>query len=85
MRLADENLEMRHHKRGIVTMTNEGPNTNGSQFMIMFGQAHHLNGYQNIIGELVEGDSVLNQIEEASDRSNNLAGQWTVSASGVQQ
>ena len=24
-RLADENLEMRHHKRGLLTMVNDGP------------------------------------------------------------
>ena len=29
-RLADENLEMRHLKRGTLTMANEGENSNGA-------------------------------------------------------
>ena len=31
-RLPDENLETRHHKRGLLTMVNDGPHANGSQF-----------------------------------------------------
>ena len=44
-RLQDENLHLRHHKRGIVSMTNDGPHSNGSQFMVTFGEAHYLDGY----------------------------------------
>ena len=80
--VADENLEMRHHKRGLLTMQNNGPNTNGSQFMITFGQTHFLNGYQNIVGEVVEGANILDQLEAASDRHGKLHGDWSISASG---
>ena len=59
-------------------MMNNGPNTNGSRFMITFGQANNLNGYQNIVGEVVEGLEVLDQIEAASDRQGNLNGNWTI-------
>ena len=31
-RVADENLHLRHHKRGILTMVNDGPHSNGSAF-----------------------------------------------------
>ena len=82
-RLADENLEMRHHKRGLVTMVNNGSNDNGSEFMITFGETNFLNGYNNIVGEVVEGDAVLSQLEEASDRQGNLAGEWSVTATGT--
>jgi len=44
-RVADENLHLRHHKRGMLTMINDGPHSNGSQFMVTFGEAHHLDGY----------------------------------------
>ena len=29
-RLADESLELRHHKRGLLTMVSDGPHANGS-------------------------------------------------------
>ena len=58
-RLPDENLETRHHKRGILTMVNDGPHANGSQFAITFGEAAWLDGYHNVVGELVEGDNLL--------------------------
>ena len=44
-RLADENLHLRHHKRGILTMLNDGPHSNGSKFLVTFGEAHYLDGY----------------------------------------
>ena len=44
-RLRDENLEMRHHKRGLLTMVSDGPNSNGSKFMVTFNEANYLNGY----------------------------------------
>ena len=63
MRLADENLEIRHHKRGLLTMVNDGSHSNGSQFMVTFDETNFLNGYNNVIGELVEGDSLLADME----------------------
>ena len=39
-RVPDENLLLRHHKRGILTMRNNGPHSNGSNFQILFGEAH---------------------------------------------
>ena len=68
MRVEDENLEMRHHKRGLVTMFNEGPNSNGSRFMITFGEANNLDGYNNVVGELVDGESVLSELESSVNR-----------------
>ena len=81
-RLSDENLELRHHKRGLVTMVNDGSHANGSQFMITFGEANYLNGYNNIIGEVVEGHSVLDQLEASCDRQGHVHGKWTIAGAG---
>ena len=47
---------------------------NGSQFMITFDETPSLDGYQNNVGELVEGDQVLASMEQDSLRSRT--GWW---------
>ena len=82
-RVSAENLLLRHHKRGILTMSNNGPHKNGSAFQVLFGEAHQLDGYQQVVGELVEGESVLNDIEGTAGRYGQSTATWTVSSSGM--
>ena len=60
---ADENFINKHTGRGILSMANAGPGTNGSQFFLCFVDTPHLNGAHVVFGKCVEGLEVLDAIE----------------------
>merc|ERR1712183_1163048 len=72
-KFADEagGLALRHAKRGLLSMSNSGKDTNGSQFFILFKAAHHLNGKHCVFGEMVEGDATLDAIEGVKTTSDD--------------
>jgi peptidyl-prolyl cis-trans isomerase A (cyclophilin A) len=51
-------------KPGMLAMANSGPNTNGSQFFITVATPTHLNGKHTIFGEVVEGQTVADEISK---------------------
>ncbi|XP_026463336.1 RING-type E3 ubiquitin-protein ligase PPIL2 [Ctenocephalides felis] len=53
-----------HTGRGVLSMANSGPNTNGSQFFITYRSCRHLDGKHTIFGKLVGGLDILNEIEK---------------------
>jgi len=54
--------ELTHSKKGILSMANSGPNTNGSQFFITLKETPWLNGKYTIFGEIVKGQAVVDSL-----------------------
>ena len=50
------------HQRGSLSMAHRGPNTGGSQFFICHSPQGHLDGVHTVFGQVVEGESVIDEI-----------------------
>eukprot|EP00933_Yihiella_yeosuensis_P072323 TRINITY_DN80686_c0_g1_i1.p1 TRINITY_DN80686_c0_g1~~TRINITY_DN80686_c0_g1_i1.p1 ORF type:complete len:314 (+),score=65.72 TRINITY_DN80686_c0_g1_i1:82-1023(+) len=60
----DENFKLKHGRAGMVSMANSGPNTNGSQFLIITKSAPHLDGKNVVFGKVTSGMNVIAKLEE---------------------
>jgi len=56
--------ELRHSARGVVSMANSGPNTNGSQFFISYAAQPHLDLKYTIFGRVIDGFDALEELEK---------------------
>lgn len=58
------NSKLLHSGRGVVSMANSGPHTNGSQFFILYKSANHLNFKHTVFGMVVGGLTSLASMEK---------------------
>jgi peptidyl-prolyl cis-trans isomerase-like protein 2 len=58
------NSKLLHTGRGVVSMANSGPHSNGSQFFILYKSAPHLNYKHTVFGRVVGGIDVLSVMDK---------------------
>lgn len=51
-----------HDSKGVLSMANAGPNTNGSQFFITLAPQKRLNGSYSVFGQVIEGQKTVDSI-----------------------
>ena len=78
----DENFELKHEGKGILSMANAGPNTNGSQFFICTVDTPWLDGAHVVFGKVVDGLDVVDKIEGVGSQSGATAAQVIIAGCG---
>lgn len=56
--------QLKHNARGIISMANNGPNNNGSQFFITYGAHPHLDLKYTIFAKVIDGFETLDELEK---------------------
>lgn len=70
--------ELMHDKKGVLSMANAGPNTNGSQFFITVAVTPHLDAQRSmkrgysIFGQVVEGQEIADLISEVDADNRDM-------------
>ena len=69
---ADEQYWIPHTHKGMLSMANRGPNTNGSSFFVCFGAAHHLDNKHIVFGRVISGyETVIQQVEQIQTKKED--------------
>ncbi|XP_020889059.1 peptidyl-prolyl cis-trans isomerase CYP40 [Arabidopsis lyrata subsp. lyrata] len=78
LKFDDENFELKHERKGMLSMANSGPNTNGSQFFITTTRTAHLDGKHVVFGRVTKGMGVVRSIEHVTIEEQSCPSQDVV-------
>merc|ERR1719377_89074 len=79
----DENFELTHTGKGVLSMANAGPNTNGSQFFLCTEKTPHLDGKHVVFGKVVKGMALLEKMEAQGSQEGKTAKKVVIADSGI--
>ncbi|MDC0719678.1 peptidylprolyl isomerase [Nannocystis bainbridge] len=81
-KFADENFNLKHQGKYLLSMANAGPGTNGSQFFITTAETPWLDGKHVVFGKLVSGAEVVDAMEKVGSRNGATSKTVTIEDSG---
>ncbi|KAL1918895.1 uncharacterized protein VTP21DRAFT_2276 [Calcarisporiella thermophila] len=67
----DENFKLKHYRPGLLSMANDGPNTNAAQYFITAVPLSRLDGKHVVFGTVLEGLDVVHTIEHTATNKTN--------------
>ncbi|XP_037502322.1 uncharacterized protein LOC119376615, partial [Rhipicephalus sanguineus] len=79
----DENFTLKHTGPGLLSMTNMGPNRNGSQFFIMLTKAAFMDGRHVVFGKITKGMDVLKTMASYGTISGKPTAEVVIDKCGV--
>jgi peptidylprolyl isomerase len=82
-RFEDESFEVKHNRPYVLSMSNRGKNSNGSQFFINTVKTQWLDGKNVAFGTVLEGKEVIQNIEKAGTYGGKPQSTVKIASCGV--